>query len=220
MRRIDHEAAQRATAIVAISAAVGERIRRFYGRDAIVVHPPVDIHEFSGTESKDPELFLCVGRLVPYKAPERIIAAFADLPYRLVIVGEGPLSARLQRDLPDNVTLHPWLPRTELVKLFARGSGFVHIAEEDFGIAMVEALASGMPVLGLGRGGAVDIVRPGDDGVLIDEPEVADIRRGVRALAEGDWDRAALVRRSHRFARPRFVREMSELVRAAMSSAS
>ena len=69
---------------------------------------------------------------------------------------------------------------------------------------MVEALASGMPVLGLARGGAVDIVRPGADGVLIDEAEVADIRRGVRALAEGDWDRPALVHRSHLFARPRF----------------
>ena len=105
MRRIDRDAGRRATVAVAISSAVRGRIREFYGRDALVVHPPVDVEEFTATEEKDPNLFLSVQRLVSYKGTEQIVAAFEGLPYRLVMVGVGPLAERLRSKLPDNVTL-------------------------------------------------------------------------------------------------------------------
>jgi glycosyltransferase involved in cell wall biosynthesis len=222
LRRSDLAASRRPDVYIANSRAVRERIRRFYGREAAVVHPPVEVEEFSGVVEKDPEEFLWVHRLVSYKRPALVVEAFAELPYRLTMVGIGPLETDLRRRLPPNVQLRPWVDRHELVSLFKRSAGFIHIGEEDFGISMVEALASATPVVALARGGALDIVRDGVDGVLVDRPEVEALRRAVRHVATHAWDRAALVERSRVFSRARFAEQMrlqvAELIAARRKS--
>jgi glycosyltransferase involved in cell wall biosynthesis len=215
LRRLDRQAAQRPDLYVANSSAVRERIARFYGRRAAVVHPPVEVAELRPDRDKDPSLFLWVQRLVPYKNPEVVLEAFRGLSQRLVMVGVGPLEGRLRRRLPDNVELRGWLPRAELCALLERAGGFVHAAEEDFGISMVEALAAGTPVIALARGGALDIVRDGRDGALIERPEVEDLRAAVRRLAASDWDRAALAERASRFSSDRFIAQMLGLIDGA-----
>jgi glycosyltransferase involved in cell wall biosynthesis len=219
LRRLDREAAQRPDLYVANSSAVHERIARFYGRNAAVVHPPVEVGGLRADREKDPDLFLWVGRLVPYKNPELVAEAFRGLPQRLVMVGVGPLAGRLRRPLPGNVELRGWLPRAELTALFERAGGFVHAAEEDFGISMVEALAAGAPVIALGRGGALDIVRDGRDGVLIGRAAAEDIRAAVGEVAAGDWDRAALAERASHFSRERFLTGMLEQIDRARHAA-
>jgi glycosyltransferase involved in cell wall biosynthesis len=215
LRRIDLEASRRPDAYIAISTAVRERIKRFYGRDAAVVHPPVDVDDLAPRE-KDREHFLWVHRLVGYKQPLAVAEAFRGLPYRLTMVGIGPLESELRARLPPNVTLLPWLPREELVRLYAGAGGFVHVGEEDFGISMVEALAAGTPVIGLRRGGAVDIVRPGIDGLLVDEPDVAGLRRAIAELSEGTWPPDLLAARAREFSRRRFAeRFLSSLAELA-----
>jgi glycosyltransferase involved in cell wall biosynthesis len=210
LRRLDRTASVRPDAYVAISSAVRERIRRFYRRDADVIHPPVDVDDLDSSADKDPELFLWAHRLVPYKNPLAVSEAFRGLPYRLVMVGVGPLEAELRRRLPPNVELRGWLPREELADLYARSSGFVHVAEEDFGITMVEALAAGTPVVALARGGALDIVRDGEHGILVETEDVASIRKAVEHVAARAWDRAALRARGEEFARRRFVEAFSD----------
>ena len=204
LRRLDREASARPDGYAAISTAVRERIRRFYGRDAEVIHPPVDLADIAIGE-KDPELFLWVHRLVPYKRPLEVAEAFRGLPYRLLMVGVGPVEEELRRALPPNVELRGWLSREELVELYGRAAGFVHVGEEDFGITMVEALAAGTPVIALGRGGALDIVRPDVDGVLVERAEPSEIRTAVELVARGDWDAASLRARAEEFSRARFV---------------
>jgi len=215
LRRLDREAAQRPQLYVANSTAVRERIARFYGREAAVVHPPVEAGELRPDAEKDRDLFLWVHRLVPYKNPEVVVEAFRGLPQRLVMVGVGPLADRLRERLPANVELRGWLPRPQLTALFERAAGFVHAAEEDFGISMVEALAAGAPVVALGRGGALDIVRPDRDGILFEQPTVEALRSAVREAAAREWDRAALAERAESFSRPRFVSGMLELIEGA-----
>jgi glycosyltransferase involved in cell wall biosynthesis len=205
LRGIDRAASARPDAYVAISSAVRERIRRFYGRDAEVVHPPVDVEEFDPTREKDPDRFLWVHRLVSYKHPELVVEAFRDLPFRLTMVGVGPLEPRLRRNLPPNVELLSWVSREKLVRLFERSSGFIHVADEDFGITMVEALAAGTPVIALARGGARDIVRTSVDGVLLDRLEPDAIRSAVQSLRRSEWDRAVLADGAKRFSRSRFA---------------
>jgi glycosyltransferase involved in cell wall biosynthesis len=207
LRRQDLAAAQRVDSFAAISAAVRERIRRFYGRDARVIHPPVDVEELAPGD-KDPDLFLWVHRLVPYKRPEVVIEAFRGMSQRLVMVGVGPLEPALRASLPGNVELHGWLPREELRRLYARAAGFLHLGEEDFGISMVEALASGTPVIALGRGGALDIVRDREDGLLLDEATPGRVRDAVREVTQRTWDVPAMVAQAARFSRPRFAREL------------
>ena len=210
LRRVDRRASARPDGYVAISEAVRERIERFYGRgDAVVIHPPVDVEDFDPSACKDPQRFLWVHRLVPYKNPELVAEAFRGLPHRLTMVGIGPLEERLRRDLPPNVELRGWVSREELARLHAESSGFIHVGEEDFGITMVEALASGTPVIALDRGGARDIVRPGTDGLLIDRPDVDRLRQAIGDLASARWDPAALAERARAFSRERFLERLS-----------
>ncbi len=200
---------------MANSTAVAERIRRFYGRDSVVVHPPVDVGDFDPLAEKEPGRFLWAHRLVPYKNPEAVVEAFRGLPFTLTMVGVGPLAETLRANLPENVELRGWLSREELAREYERASGFIHVGEEDFGITMVEALAAGTPVIALGRGGALDIVRPGVDGLLVDDAEPETIRAAARELASRDWDRRALADRAGAFSRERFLQGMLAVVENA-----
>ena len=205
LRRRDLDASKRPDSYVANSTAVRDRIARFYGREATVIHPPVEVDDFDPAAEKEPGTFLWVHRLVPHKNPEVVVEAFRGLPYRLTMVGVGFLEARIRANLPPNVELLGWLSREDLAKRYARASGFVHVGEEDFGISMVEALASGTPVLGLDRGGARDIVRPGVDGVLIERPDAGLLREALERLARTAWDPQALAARAREFSRGRFA---------------
>jgi glycosyltransferase involved in cell wall biosynthesis len=216
LRRWDRRAAGRPDVYVANSTAVAERIDAFYGREAVVVPPPVAVADFPADVERDPAHLLWVHRLVPYKRPLEVAAAFKELPdFRLTMVGVGPLERELRAALPPNVRLLGWIPRTQLARLFAGVAGFIHVGEEDFGISMVEALAAGTPVLAVDRGGARDIVRPGVDGVLIsDAGPPAGIREGVVELAGRSWDRERLRERAAGFSEKRFQRRMAEVMRA------
>ena len=213
LRRIDRQAAQRADGLIANSTAVRERIERFYGREADVIPPPVDVDALDSHAEKEPGRFLWVHRLVDYKRPELVMEAFRGSRHTLTMVGVGPLEERLRANLPPNVELRGWVPQDELERLYERSSGFIHVAEEDFGIAIVEALAAGTPVIALDRGGARDVVRPERDGLLIAEPTLPALREAIDAVASGSWDREALARRADEFSRARFLERMYAYVR-------
>jgi glycosyltransferase involved in cell wall biosynthesis len=220
LRAWDLRASRRPDAYVAISSAVAERIGRFYGREAAVVHPPVATGDFSRPVERDPARLLWVHRLVPYKRPLEVASAFRELPdLRLTMVGVGPLEAQLRASLPPNVELLGWTSRERLADLFAGSGGFIHVGEEDFGITMVEALAAGTPVLAVDRGGARDIVRPGREGVLVaDAGDPAQIRDGVRELAASRWEPERLRESAERFSEERFRERLAEVMRAQGAS--
>ena len=215
LRRWDRRASERPDLYIANSSAVADRIRRFYGREAVIVPPPVAVKDFPLDAPRDAEHFLWVHRLVPYKRPLQVAEAFRDLPnLRLTMVGVGPLEARLRADLPPNVELLGWVPRERLAELFASVGGFIHVGEEDFGISMVEALAAGTPVLAADAGGARDIVRPDLDGVLISNPsDPAQIAAGVRRLAARGWAPDDLRQSAQRFSEERFRARIAETLR-------
>ena len=216
LRRRDRAAAQRPDRLVANSNVVRDRIRRFYGRDAEVIHPPVELTDLQAAAGRERGPFLWVGRLVPYKRPLLIAEAFRNLPHRLTMVGIGPQETELRERLPPNVELRGWISREELVRLYGEATGFLHAGEEDFGITMVEALAAGTPVIALNAGGALDIVEDGVHGVLISEPTVASLRAAVGRVASRDWDRERLAGRATEFSRSRFTAGMRELLAETM----
>ena len=212
LREVDRRAARRPDAFIANSTAVQERIARFYGRESTVIHPPVDVDDFTATSEKEPGRFLWVHRLVSYKHPLLVAEAFRGLSYPLTMVGIGPLESKLRAMLPSNVELRTWVSRDELADLYASASGFIHIGEEDFGITMVEAMASGTPVIALDRGGARDIVRHDVDGLLIERAGVEDLRQAVELLASRTWNPSRLALRAQVFSRSAFVRRMNDFL--------
>ena len=145
---------------VAISGAVRERIARSYGREATVVHPPVDTGRVVPAKEPERDFYLLVGGFVPYKRDAVAIEAFRALERRLVVVGDGPGRRMAERFAPANVEFRGRVTDDDLAGLYAHCRALVYPQEEDFGIAAVEAQSAGRPVIALGRGGARDTVRP------------------------------------------------------------
>jgi glycosyltransferase involved in cell wall biosynthesis len=210
-RAWDRRTARHVDRFLANSTAVADRIRRFYGREADVVFPPVDTEFFTPGGERGDE-FLYVGRLVSYKRVDLVVRAFEGLPQRLLVVGEGHLAERLKTTAPSNVRFLDSVDSGALRQLYRSARALVYPAEEDFGIAMAEAQACGTPVVALGAGGALDIVRPGETGWHLQGQTVDELRRAVERAATEDLDSAAISSSAARFGRERFRRE----VRAAV----
>ena len=210
-RSWDRRQAGRITRFVAISRAVAERIHRFYGRTADVIPPPVATEFFTPNGDRG-DHFLFVGRLVSYKRPDLVVEAFAGLPHRLVVVGQGHLGARLRERATANVEFVDAPDDDALRELYRTARALVYPGEEDFGIVMAEAQACGTPVVAFARGGSADIVDDGETGWLIERQSVDELRRAIERAASEQLDPRAISERAQRFARARF----RERIRAAV----
>lgn len=158
LRHWDRSAASGVDHFLANSAFIAKRIEKVYRRQSTVIYPPVNVQRFTMREDKE-DFYLSASRLVPYKRVPLIVEAFAAMPdKKLVVIGDGPDMARIRRDLPSNVTLLGHVDSAQLVDFMQRARAMVFAAEEDFGIAPVEAQACGTPVLAFGRGGALETV--------------------------------------------------------------
>jgi len=163
LRRWDVATASRVSHFAANSENVAHRIRRHYGRDAEVIYPPVDTAAFRPDPSARGDYFLVVSAFAPYKRVDIAVEAFNRIGYPLRVVGSGPMESRLRAMAGPNVTLLGRRDRAELASLYAGCRALIFPGEEDFGIVPVEAMASGRPVIALGRGGALEtVVAPGD----------------------------------------------------------
>lgn len=164
LRDWDQRASARVTHFVANSEFVRDRIARCYGREAAVVHPPVDVGFFTpGEHVPDPaarDYYVTGSRWVPYKRVDLVVAAFRELPdRRLIVTGAGPEASRVHAAAGPNAEFVGEVSRERLRELLRGARAFVFAAEEDFGILPVEAQACGTPVIAYGRGGSLETVR-------------------------------------------------------------
>ena len=158
LKKWDLDAVKGVDWFVAISKVVKERIKKYYGRDSTVIYPPVETSKFvvSGSEKK---YFLVVSRLNPYKKIDLVIEAFSKLPYKLKIVGTGQYMQTLKKMArTNNIEFLGKLSDGKLADAYSRCRAFIFPGEEDFGIAPLEAQASGRPVIAYGSGGALETV--------------------------------------------------------------
>jgi len=214
LRAWDLATADRPRRYLANSTAVAERIRRHYGREARVCHPPVDLEFFRpGAETERRQDFLlAVGALVPYKQYEDAIRAAAILGRALVIVGKGPERERLRALAGSSVQFPVDLPPERLRELYRSCAFFVQPGEEDFGIASVEALACGAPVVALARGGVKDIVRDGENGVLYEPDGPEALAAAIEKASRLRFDYTRLSESALPFGRETFAREFRSAV--------
>jgi glycosyltransferase involved in cell wall biosynthesis len=187
MRLWDNRTAHGVDAYAANSHFIARRIRKVYGRESEVIHPPVNVPPTAPSGPRG-DYFLIAARLVPYKNVRAVVEAFGALPdQRLIVVGTGPELPRIREAAGPNVEFRGFVPDAELQALMEGACAFVFAAEEDFGIVMVEAQGQGTPVIALGRGGAREIVvtdGPAPTGMFFDTPQPSAIAAAIRRFLQ------------------------------------
>jgi len=168
LRVWDYATAARVDGFIANSDFVRRRIRRAYGREATIVHPPAAVEAFKPSAQVGAE-YLWVGQMTPYKRADLAVDAFNRLGLPLHMVGDGEMQRKLKASAKPNIRFSDNLSFTDLQKAYATCRGLIYTAEEDFGIVPVEAMAAGRPVLAYGRGGILDTVIPGRTGQVFED---------------------------------------------------
>lgn len=221
LRRWETSAAARPHALIANSSYTRDRILRYYGRSSQVIEPPIETERFerasagiAGPASAAP--FLMVSALVPSKRVDLALRAFQGRSERLVVIGEGPERLRLERLAGPNVTFVPRVTDAELAAHFAGCQALLHTGIDDFGMVMVEAMAAGRPVLACSQGGALEVVRDGETGLLI-APTEDSVRAALDRFARcrGSFDGEVLRNFAKRFDRRHFERRFAAAVEEA-----
>jgi glycosyltransferase involved in cell wall biosynthesis len=213
LRLWDFATAQRVDEFVANSQNVARRLWRCYRRESSVIHPPVAVESFYAKAPRD--YFLIVSELVRYKRIDTAVRLFAGTGRKLLIVGDGPEYRALRRLARPNIEFCGKVPAAELRDLYAHARAFLMPGEEDFGITAVEALASGKPVIALGRGGALETV-PRDPlgGILYDAPGESELGHAIERFEQIEpvIEPAALQRYAAAFSETEFSARMAHVL--------
>ncbi len=202
LRRWDRATSARVDHFIANSRTVAVRIARIYGRDATVIYPPIETDRYTpppGTPQEPEPFFFLVSRLVPYKRIDLAIRAANALGVRLEIASTGRDRAALEALAGPTVRFLGWISDDEKREKYARCTATLFPAEDDFGIAQLEAMAAGRPVVGYGRGGSAESVRDGVTGVLFPEQTVEAIVDAMRRVQSQSWDREMIIAHARRF---------------------
>jgi glycosyltransferase involved in cell wall biosynthesis len=197
---------------VAISEFVAKRIAAAYGREAEVIYPPVETSRFAVAPDRD-DYLLVVSRLNAYKNIDILIDAVNRTPYRLLIAGTGPDEPRLRRMAGKRVSFLGRVPDADLPRLLARCRAFVFPGEEDFGIAPLEAMASGRPVVALERGGALETVVDGVTGVFFGAPTPDSLLLALQRCMALQFDPAAIRAHALKFDTSVFMERLDAFIR-------
>ena len=230
-RRWDVEASARVGEYVTISRAVQQRVKQCYGRESVVIHPPVDTEFYHPVPSASAhgEYYLWAGALAPYKRIDIVLEAFAKLGRKLVVIGDGQDIAWARRHATDNVTFLGWQPDDVLREYYSGCRALVFPGEEDFGIVPLEVQACGCPVIACGKGGVLDTVAPlggaagvKPTGVFFDGPSAGQLVDAVRRFEvnERQFDSAAIRSHALAFSRERCREALSELLTSRSDASS
>ncbi len=211
LRLWDRLAADRVDHFIAISETVRRRIQKFYRREAVVIHPPLEVDRFEVRDGRG-DYFLTVSRLIPYKRIDLAVEAFNTLGLPLKIIGDGRDRRRLEGMAEPNVEFLGTLADRELRQYLSRCKAFIFPGEEDFGIAPLEAQAAGRAVIAYAAGGALETVVEGVTGLFFHEHTAESLAEAVSSFDERDFDAAAIRRHAESFDRETFKSKVRAFV--------
>jgi glycosyltransferase involved in cell wall biosynthesis len=213
-RQWDWIAAQRVDAYMANSQTTKRRVARYFGREATVLHPPVEVGRF--TPGAPGDAYVVLSELMAHKRIDVAVRAFNELRLPLVVVGNGPDARRLHRLAGPTVSFTGRVSDAEAARILARARALVVTATEEFGIAAVEAQAAGRPVIALHEGGVRETVVEGETGTFFERPEPADLAATVRSFDALAVDSDACVANARRFDTAHFRRGLRAVVELAL----
>jgi glycosyltransferase involved in cell wall biosynthesis len=212
LRRWDQRAARRADLYIANSENTRRRIQRIYGRDSVVVPPPVDTERF--TPSPRGERLLVVSRLLPYKRVDLAVTAATRLGLPLDVVGEGPIFEELRASAGPTVAFHGKLEDGEVTRLMQECSAVCLCGDEDFGMVPVEAQAAGKPVIAFAAGGALETIVDGQTGAYFAEPTVESFIDAMQRCLALETASQSIAAHARQFSRQAFREKIEATVQA------
>ena len=246
LKRADHKAAQRPDYYVTISEYAKDQIKKYYGREATVIHPPVETGVFKQGNNKFKKsqagvggkgnnnfeksqedgsaqvvenfdiakTYITTSRQVNWKRLDIAIAGCVKAGRHLLVIGEGPLHDDLVELAGDSELMHflPLMSKNELAYYLGQAKGYVFPSLEPFGIAPVEALSSGCPVIAYGEGGALDYVIDGKNGVLFNKQTASSLAAAISKFEKMKFDRKKVADSADKFAVKRFDQEIKAFV--------
>jgi glycosyltransferase involved in cell wall biosynthesis len=216
-REWDRTAASRIHNFAAISNGVAQRIWSAYQREAQVIYPPVEVERFhSGRRRK--EYYVVLSRLVTHKRVDVIVEAFSRLKLPLKIIGDGPEKNRLSKRASKNIEFLGFQPDEHVAQILGRARGFISAAEEDFGIALVEAQAAGCPVITYDKGGALETVINGSTGLFYSEQSPLSLMEAVRVFEDKALGANVndLTNNARRFDKANFKKRFERFIKEAL----
>jgi glycosyltransferase involved in cell wall biosynthesis len=210
LQKVERQAASRVSSFGAISGAVHDRIERFYHRGSEILYPPVDAGRFHANGAPPDDFFLVVSRLIPYKRIDLAVQAFNHLGLPLVVIGDGRERAKLEALAGPNIRFMGRLDDAQTDQYRYRCRALIFPGEDDFGIAPVEAMAAGRPVIAYAAGGALDTVAEGASGLYFREPNADSLAEAVLRFQAMKFDPASIQAHARLFSRERFREKFLE----------
>jgi len=215
-RMWDRQASERVDQFIACSEIVQERIRKYYKRESVVIYPPcVDLSPQveAGPPAQFPkEFYLIVSRFRRYKRIDLAIEAFNKLGLELIIIGTGPEKRFLQSIGKKNIKFLGWQPNEVVNKYYQNCTAFIFPSEDDFGIAPVEAMFFGKPVLAFRSGGAIETIIEGKTGEFFNYQNPAVLADGIRRLRLKNYDSKFITAHVQKFSREKFEKEIKKYI--------
>lgn len=209
LRKYDIVAAKRPDVMIGISSAVKKRIKKYYMCESEVIFPPKDdsISRSKRLTSRVADYFLIVSRLVPYKKVDLAIKAFSGLNEKLVIVGTGSEESRLRAMANPNIKFVGQVTDGQLAQYYENCKALIFPQEEDFGLVVLEALSHGKPVIAYKKGGALDMIVDGKNGIFFTEQTVQSLSKAIKRLFTMKWSDDIIISTSSKFSKERFKKE-------------
>ena len=212
-KKWDIKSAQRVNVWLANSRYTAQRLKAYYHAEAQVIYPPVEISKLeSHFSDRKADYYVIVSTLAAYKQLDIAISAFNDNGLTLKIIGSGPEKERLTKIAKSNIKFLGWLDEDQKIEVVAKAKAFVFPAVEDFGIAPVEAMAVGTPVIALGRGGLLETVKDGVSGVFFNKPTPDSVNQAISKFAKIEFDHTKIAACVSIFNKERFDKEIKEAV--------
>lgn len=215
MKKSDYKAAQDVDVFIANSSEVQKRIKKYYDKSSIIIHPPVEVNRFDPSRVRD-DYYVALGRQVPYKKIDLIVKAATELGIKLKVFGNGSEHKRLVNMAGPTVEFFTDRFTDASDKAVTRAlnnaRGYIFPAEEDFGIVQVEALSAGAPVIAYKKGGALDIVEDGISGVFFEKQNTESLKRAIKKAEKIDFIPGTLRRKAKRFDKSLFITKIRKVV--------
>ena len=212
LRHWDKIAAYRPDELVAISTTVQKRIRKYYKRKSVVIHPPTNLTKTKRKMGARGDYYLLVSRLVPYKKVDLVIKTFNKLGLPLVIVGEGNQKMRLMLMAKRNIKFTGKVTDEELTKHYQTAKVLIMPQEEDFGLTAIEAQTLGTPVIAFSKGGALDSVIDKKTGILFNRQSVKSLTKAIGVFEKTKFDEETIRKNVDKFSTSEFIKKLRTLI--------